>query len=840
MDFVFFDEVRKKPYLIPALIGVISVAVILLNAYGIELGITYVLPHLFYIPIILAAYYYPRRGVLFAICLSACYGAVAFMVITPTTAETLSAIARCGVFVLIAVVVSYLSGRMHHDTQMCRRLVSVVRSSGDAIIGETPEGIVTDWNFGAEQLYGYTSEEMMGTSVFRFIPPERQEEKRRLLEKIRHGETIERVETERITKDNRRIQIFLSSSPIINSFGEIIGISEIAHDITEQKRAGVALRESEQKYRTLFENMLEGFAYCRMIYDNDDKPADWEYLDVNTTFAQLTGLHDIKGRRVLEAIPGIRDLTPELFDTYSRVASTGISETFEINFKPLKKWLNVSAFSPQKGYFVAVFDDITERKQAEGALRESEEKYRVLVENAQEGIAVVQDHFFVFFNDWLPTVSGYSPEELSGRPVAEFAVEEEREKVRTNHLLQIRGTKLNEPYIVRIRIKSGEIRWIDIKSTPIAWRGSPATLNFYTDITERRKILENLRKAEENYRNLVENSHEIIYRIQPDGILTFISPSWTRLLGHDASEVIGHDFRQFIHHEDIPACEEFLKKTVGTRKKQPAVEYRVFHKDGSVHWHRSNIIPVFDEPGTGVSFVGNAVDFTGKKQANDALALANRKLSLLSSITRHDIRNQLMALGAYIELSRDAADNPSELKDYIEKELRIADAIARQISFTKDYEDLGVKSAVWQDVDSLVRNAAKVLPVRDIRLESGCNSLEVFADPLLEKVFYNLIDNSLKYGGEKMTTIRVISGEPGTGLRIVYSDDGNGISADDKTQLFSRGFGKHTGLGLFLSREILSITGITITENGEPGTGARFVITVPDGAWRFTGATQSA
>jgi signal transduction histidine kinase len=109
----------------------------------------------------------------------------------------------------------------------------------------------------------------------------------------------------------------------------------------------------------------------------------------------------------------------------------------------------------------------------------------------------------------------------------------------------------------------------------------------------------------------------------------------------------------------------------------------------------------------------------------------------------------------------------------------------------------------------------------------------VFADPLLEKVFYNLIDNSLHYGGEKMTTIRVTVSGGSEPLRIMYDDDGAGVSADDKKQLFTKGFGKHTGLGLFLSREILSITGISITETGEPGKGARFEITVPEGVYRF-------
>jgi PAS domain S-box-containing protein len=715
MDFLFFDDIRKIPYLIPALIAINSMAFLLLNMYGLLFGITNVLPHLFYIPILLAAYYYPRRGVLFAAGLSACYCAASFTVVTPTTVEMLSAIARSGVFIVIAGVVSYLSGRMHHDTQMCRRLVSVVRSSSDAISGETPDGIVTDWNAGAEHLYGYTSAEMVGTSGFCLIPPEQHEEKRLLLEKIRQGEIVDRVETERITKDGRRIQVSLSLSPILNSVGEIIGVSDIAHDINERKNAEDALRESEEKYRTLFENMLEGFAYGQIIYDEKGFPIDWIYLDVNTAFERLTGLKNIKGRRVLDVIPTIREATPELFDSYGRVASTGTPDRFEIDFTPLHLWLRVSVFCPKKEFFVVVFEDITEHKRVEIALKESEEKL------------MVHDQFLQRLIETIPN--------------------------------------------------------------PI----------FYKD---KNGIYTGCNTAFEQY----------------------IGFSKEKLVGRSVYDISPKDLADIYNAQDWK-----LLDNPGTQIYESAVKYA----DSSTHNVIFNKATFTDLMGNIDGIVGIIIDITERKHAEDALALANRKLNLLSSITRHDINNQLTALNAYILLSEDAIDDPVVLKELIGKEQKIADSIARQIRFTKDYEGLGVKSAIWQDVGMLVRSAETALPIRNIRLDVRCPGLEVFADPLLEKVFYNLIDNSLHYGGEKMTTIRVTVSGGSEPLWIMYDDDGAGVSADDKKQLFTKGFGKHTGLGLFLSREILSITGISITETGEPGKGARFEIAVPEGVYRF-------
>jgi len=203
------------------------------------------------------------------------------------------------------------------------------------------------------------------------------------------------------------------------------------------------------------------------------------------------------------------------------------------------------------------------------------------------------------------------------------------------------------------------------------------------------------------------------------------------------------------------------------------------------------------------------------------------------SITRHDILNQLTALMGFLELSHEYLDDKKTIVDFLEKEYKAATAIGNQIRFTKDYQDLGVKAPVWQNMNANIRNAVERLPMRAVHVETDSTDPEVYADPLFEKVFYNLIDNALRYGGEQLKNIRVSSHKSNSGLVIVCEDDGVGITDNDKKRLFTRGFGKNTGLGLFFTQEILSITGITITENGIPGKGARFEITVPKNSYRF-------
>ncbi|MEI6841684.1 MAG: HAMP domain-containing sensor histidine kinase [Methanomicrobiales archaeon] len=222
------------------------------------------------------------------------------------------------------------------------------------------------------------------------------------------------------------------------------------------------------------------------------------------------------------------------------------------------------------------------------------------------------------------------------------------------------------------------------------------------------------------------------------------------------------------------------------------------------------------------------------QQYSTSLARANTKLNLLSSITRHDINNQLTILQGYLEILKNTQLNPSQ-EGYFQEVTTATQRISAMIQFTRDYEQIGVHAPIWQDCRAIVDRAAEEAPTGQVALKNDITvGMELFADPLVFKVCYNLIDNAVRCGG-KITTVR-FSVEERDGDRIVVcEDDGTGIPATEKEKIFERGFGKNTGMGLFLSREILDITGITIRETGEPGKGARFEMTVPKGAWRMAG-----
>ena len=190
--------------------------------------------------------------------------------------------------------------------------------------------------------------------------------------------------------------------------------ADLEREIAERERAEEALRESEEHYRSLFDNMLNGYAYCRMLFE-EGKPQDFIYLNVNSTFETLTGLKNVTGKKVSEVIPGIRESDPELFEIYGRVATTGFPERFETYVEALGMWFSISVYSPRKEHFVAIFDVITEQKEAERAIKESEERFRQMANSIPQLAWIAQGDGYIFwYNQRWYDYTGTTPEQMEG------------------------------------------------------------------------------------------------------------------------------------------------------------------------------------------------------------------------------------------------------------------------------------------------------------------------------------------------------------------------------------------------------------------------------------------
>ncbi|MEN6342909.1 MAG: PAS domain S-box protein [Methanospirillum sp.] len=261
------------------------------------------------------------------------------------------------------------------------------------------------------------------------------------------------------------------------------------------------------------------------------------------------------------------------------------------------------------------------------------------------------------------------------------------------------------------------------------------------------------------------------------------------------------------------------------------LEHRIVRRDGELRYMAVRLGVKEYADGRVTRVYGATQDITARRLVEDALQQANRKLGLLSDITRHDIKNQLVTLDGFLELLRLELPGNAHA-DYFSRIETASATIASLIAFAREYELIGVQAPVWQDVRAVVDDAGRDVVLGETRLVNDLPAdSEVFADPLIAKVFFNLIDNAVRHAGP-ISTIRFSAEEREGGVVIVCEDDGDGISVGEKPLLFNPGYGKNTGFGLALSRKILEITGIAITENGEPGRGARFEMTVPAAGWR--------
>jgi PAS domain S-box-containing protein len=228
---------------------------------------------------------------------------------------------------------------------------------------------------------------------------------------------------------------------------------------------------------------------------------------------------------------------------------------------------------------------------------------------------------------------------------------------------------------------------------------------------------------------------------------------------------------------------------------------------------------------------GLKAEILERKRFEATLQLANRKLTTLSSVTRHDIFNQVTAIIMYVSRAEELATDPA-LLEHLRKIEQSTQIIQKQIRFARDYQDIGLHPPQWQNGDRTIRNAVAGLDLGGIRVESDLGGLEIYADLLLVKVFSAIVDNTVRHG-KKATHIRFSAQETTSGLTIFCDDDGAGVPAGVKEGLFKHDYDQNAGYGLFLAAEILGMTELSVIETGEPGSGARFEIRAPKGAYRF-------
>jgi PAS domain S-box-containing protein len=341
-----------------------------------------------------------------------------------------------------------------------------------------------------------------------------------------------------------------------------------------------------------------------------------------------------------------------------------------------------------------------------------------------------------------------------------------------------------------------------------------------------------LRHANSLQRATIESTADAIIVVDRDGIIRAYNQKASRILGLPAHPP-GDNLEGVTFNGTIKSLladpEGFLPLVT------PLAESAEQIVAASLRFRNGSTYELYVQPQLigdhSVGRVWSLHDITNRLHAEDAIKAANSKLVLLAGITRHDILNQMTALAAYLELVREKTRDPAE-SGHLDTMGKILEVIRLQLEFTRDYQDLGVQAPVWQNIQTVFSRATEPFADRNLVFRCDTGNREIYSDPLIERVFYNLIDNSIRHG-ERVSEIQLSAENADPDLLLVYGDNGAGVLPEEKEKIFLKGFGKHTGLGMFLIKEILSITGIAIRENGIPGQGVRFEIRVPSGKYRF-------
>ncbi len=590
------------------------------------------------------------------------------------------------------------------------------------------------------------------------------------------------------------------------------------------------LCESEDGFYTIFQNQQTGL----FLVD----PATRTIIDANQSALRMIGAEpgDVIGKGCLTFVCPDKTRNPPAHDHGDR---GGSSETVLVR----KNGETLSILTSEnpvvvnnRSCLLVSLTDITELKQADEDLRVSNERFQRLLSQSFDAIVVYQDDRILIANDSaVRMLGGTDAGDIIGRSPIEF-VHPEYHGIVAERMKEVEKAPniTLPPNREKFLSLDGSAPDVEVMATMTQYGGRPATMVVFRNITRQIQDQEEIFLSRQMLRLVLDSIPQRVFWKDTNSIFLGCNKPLANDVGYaDPAYLVG---KTDYDHASAAVAEKFReddREVIETGIPKINFEEPQIRPDGSTSWLRTSKVPLRNSKGEIIGVLGTYEDITENKKGEEALRMANRKMNLLTGITRHDIKNQLQALQAYIALSEESIGNPELLREILKKEEMIADTINEQISFTKDYEELGVTSPLWQDVGMVAGSVAPSFDLHGLQYSIDLPPIEIYADPMLEKVFYNLIDNSLHYGGPKLTSLRITGQQEGKKFHIIYEDDGEGISREDKSHLFTKGFGRHTGLGMFLSREILFITGITITEEGEPGKGVRFVISVPREVFRY-------
>jgi PAS domain S-box-containing protein len=729
---------------------------------------------------------------------------------------------------------------------------NVVEDQTEFISRFLPDGTHIFVNEAYCRYFGLKRDDIIGHRFRPRIPVEDRERVKKFFTSLNQDHPIDIIENRIIMPDGALRWQWWSDRAIFDSSGTVTEYQAVGRDITEEKITEIALQESEQRNAA----MIAALPDILFVLDRDGTYLDFQAADNNLLSVSPDR---ILGKNIIDA--GFdADTTKTLHLAISTAIETGIPQKIEYKLvvPAGNSWFEARLVRLGADRVLGIVRDITERKQTEDELLKKSEELKVQfdalasIENitrlSEERLIMAQNIGLTGCWEFdLTTDKIWGSAEglriFGFPPVAgDFSIEDieacipERQRVHQALLdLITMGNEYNMEYAINPAdgsppkmIHSVARRENDSQGNVIKIMG------VLQDISERKRAEEEI-----IFKNLVLSTQQ---ETSLNGILIVDEQGKIINFNQKFIEIweIPPDF--IASRSDEPVLQYVVEQVVDPEAFLSRVRYLYDHKDEKsfeeITLKDGRILdrfsaPIIGENGIYYGRVWYFRDISERKRAEDALHLVNRKLNLLTGITRHDILNKISIILGNLKFAEKKFTEPS-LVEILKKIESATMAIRTQIEFTRTYQDLGVQAPAWFRVCDVIRS---VKP-QTISLICSCDSCEIFADPMIAKVFFNLFDNAVKYG-MGVTTVTIECRPSHDELIVGFADNGVGILPEEKEHIFERGFGKNTGLGLFLAKEILSITGISIRETGEPGKGARFEIIVPKAGYRFADVKEN-
>ena len=694
-------------------------------------------------------------------------------------------------------------------------------------IGISERGIIIDVNDQLAEMLGYKPNEMIGKPILEMVAPESRSVVMANLTKKHEGP----YEHLTIKKDGTIFPVEVRARSIRYK-GHIARVTVI-RDISQRKKMEEEIWNAQKKsllFLTAARASIDGY----ILTDLDGRIT--ELNNAALTIYEAKDRSEIIGKSSFDlALPEEREKMAQNMSEVMAKGNSSCKDFRAVTRKGAEIFVDYTSTLVRDAKdhpvgFLSIIRNVTERKTAEKVLRESEMRYRSLIEQSHQGILVAQGPapHAVFVNQAMTDMLGYTAQDFAfPDTVIKMVPSEDRSSFLKVFRDRMEGKEIPLSYECRAVRKDGTTVWLEVSSGIINYNDQRSVQLIFSDISKRKKLEKEALKSQQRFEGLFTGNPEAAAYLEPNFCISRINPRFEELFGYSLEEVKGKHINEVVVQKSAIDEAEILDKK--------ALEGYVYHntvrlrKDGLLIPVAVSAAPIMFE-GKIVGIVAMYKDISDLKYILKRLETMNEKLRVVGGLTRHDARNKLSVVtgNAYLAMKKAAGDD--KILEYLKEIETSVQQVVKIFNFAADYEKLGSLELTYIDVGKTIAEASSLFPnLNSIKIENCCQDLTVLADSLLRQLFYNFIDNSLKHG-EKTSQIRIYYEKAeDDGLKLTYEDDGVGISPSNKQLLFKEGYSTRssTGYGLYLIKKMMEVYGWTIQETGESGKGVRFTITIP-------------